>query len=121
MISEIPLVSEILEFGQGDDDCVFEVFKGMHYLHKGYYTLINYGDGWWEDTLNQDIWCNQMIEEEWKKVDWEQFETTIEKIFKIMCGSYINENKFFEALGKLSEMGDGYRPQRKTDELKEKE
>lgn len=112
-MNDEPLVSEILQFGQGDDDCVFDVFKGIHYLQKGYYTLINYGNEWWEDALNQDIWCNQMIEEEWKKIDWEQFENTIEKIFKIMSGSYIDECKFYDALEKLNKNGIGYRPQRK--------
>lgn len=66
-MSDEPLVSEILQFGQSDDDCVFEAFKGIHYLQKGYYILTNYGDEWWKDTLNQDIWCDQMIKEEWEK------------------------------------------------------
>lgn len=118
-MSDEPLLAEVLNFGQGDDDCVFDAFKGIYYLQKGYYTLINYGDEWWEDTLNQDVWCNKLIEEQWHKIDWEQFETTIEMIFKVMCGSYVNEYKFFEALEKLNELGDGYRPQRKSEQLKE--
>jgi len=118
-MSDEPLLAEVLNFGQGDDDCVFDAFKGIHYLQKGYYTLINYGDEWWEDTLNQDVWCDKLIKEQWHKIDWEQFETTIEMIFKVMCGSYVNEYKFFEALEKLNELGDGYRPQRKSEQLKE--
>lgn len=111
-MNDEPLVRDILEFGQGDDDCVFEAFQGIHYLLQGYYTLVNYGDDWWKNTLNQDVWCDQLIKEQWEKVDWEEFETAIEIIYKVMCGSYVRESKFYEALENLNERGIGFRPKR---------
>lgn len=112
-MSNEPLLAEVLDFGQSDDDCVFDVFQGIYYLQKGYYALINYGDEWWKDALNQDIWCDQMIKEEWEKIDWEEFEDAIEKITKIMIGSYVSESKFYKALEILHDKGIGFRPQRK--------
>jgi len=116
-MSEIPTVDTLLEFGQGDDDVVFELFKGVHQMMQGYYTLFNYGDEWWE-ALNQDVWCDKMISDAFEKVDWEAVEEALEITYKVMCGSYVREPKLFEALEIINEKGIGFRPQRK-EQLKE--
>lgn len=96
---EVPTVDKILEFGQGDDDVVFELFQGIHYMMAGYYALFNYGDEWWE-AMNQDIWMNDIVKEVWGKVDWEDVEMALEITYKVMCGSYVRESKFYDALEK---------------------
>ena len=109
---EEPTLSECLEFGQGDDDTVFELFEGVHLMLEGLYKVLNYGDDWWK-SMNQSIWCDDMISAEAKKIDWDKLDDVLNRIFIIMAGAYMREEKFFSALKRLTDMGVGFRPQRR--------
>ena len=110
--TEEPTLSSVLEFGQCDDDDVLELFNGLKMMSDGFYKLINHGDEWW-DAMNQDVWFNEAMKNEWNKVDWDEVETAIEMMSKLMIGTYVRLNKFVDGLNTIEQIGLGYRPQRK--------
>lgn len=114
-MSEEPTLSSVLDFGQGDDDTVLELFNGLNSMLNGYYTLENYGDKWWE-AMNQDIWFDAAMQEEWNKVDWETVLASIEMMSKLMIGTYVKFGKFTDGLNVIGDIGKGHRPQRKKNE-----
>lgn len=107
-----PKLSKVLEFGQQDDDIVLDLFNGLNKMVNGYYQLINYGDDWWK-AMNQDSWFDSEMKEVWESVDWDEVETALELLSKLMIGTYVRLNRFTEGLNEISELGLGHRPQRK--------
>lgn len=110
-----PTLSSTLEFGQQDDDIVLELFNGLNNMVNGYYTLVSHGEDWWS-AMNQDTWFDAEMKKVWESVDWDEVETALEIASKLMIGTYVRLNKFTDGLNELSELGKGYRPQRKKGE-----
>lgn len=99
-------VREILEYGQGQDDAIAEVFKEFNNFRNGYYGLINYGDEWWE-VLNQDCVFDEMMKEQWKEIEQIDFMSVIEKMAKALAGTYVNFSAFADVVVKASADGHG--------------
>lgn len=104
-------VSEILNFGQGDDDIILECTRAISNMLEGYYTLegTSTGSGWWE-SLNRTVWHDELISEQWNKIDWDKVIDALNIIEIVLKGEYIRSRKFVEALELEKELGHGFRP-----------
>lgn len=112
---EATKVSDILCFGQGDDEIILKCTKAINMMLEGFYALDNYsrgghfGTGWWE-ALNRSVWHDLIISEQWEKIDWEKWYDAMSIIDIVIKGEYINSSKFIKALENEKELGHGFRP-----------
>lgn len=115
--NEEPKLSDLLNFGQGDDDIILRCTEAINKMLEGFYTLDNYSRGqnsskWWL-ALNRSTFHDSIISEQWAKIDWDVFMDSLWTIQIVMNGEYIKSDKFVEALKKMKELGYGYRPNSK--------
>ena len=101
-------LSEILEYGQGYDDVIVELFKNFQKFRDGYYGLINYGDDWWKN-FNQSTWFDKTMQEQWKQIEDIDFMTVIDTMAMAMAGEYVNFDKFVNGVIDAYENGGGFR------------
>ena len=102
-------LSEILEYGQGADDVIMEIFVGFHKFWDGYYTLVNYGDEWWKDTFNQSIEFDKLMKSQWQKLENADIGEVIDTMAIAMAGVYVKFGKFVEGVVGAYKDGKGYR------------
>ena len=108
-------VIDVLEYGQGDDGEIAEIFKAFKQFRDGYYELVNWGDDWWK-VFNQDTMFDEMMSEQWNEIEKIDFMSVIEKMAKAMIGTYVRFNYFAETVILASEEGKGYQPNRAEQE-----
>lgn len=104
-------VVDVLEYGQGDDGEIAEIFKAFKQFRDGYYELTNWGDEWWK-VLNQDTMFDEMMAEQWKEIEKIDFMSVIEKMAKALVGTYVRFDFFAETVILASEEGKGFQPNR---------
>lgn len=104
-------VVDVLEYGQGDDGNIAEIFKAFKKFRDGYYELTNWGDDWWK-VLNQDTMFDEMMAEQWKEIEKIDFMSVIEKMAKALVGTYVRFDCFAETVILASEEGKGFQPNR---------
>lgn len=108
-------VIDVLEYGQGDDGNIAEIFKAFKQFRDGYYELVNWGDDWWK-VFNQDTMFDEMMAEQWNEIEKIDFMSVIEKMAKAMIGTYVRFDSFAETVILASEAGKGYQPNRAEQE-----
>ena len=108
-------VIDVLEYGQGDDGNIAEIFKAFKQFRDGYYELVNWGDDWWK-VFNQDTMFDEMMSEQWNEIEKIDFMSVIEKMAKAMIGTYVRFNSFAETVILASDEGKGYQPNRAEQE-----
>ena len=101
-------LAEVLDYGQGYDDVIAELFENFKKFRDGYFGLINYGDDWWK-AFNQSTWFDEAMQEEWDKIEEIDFSATIEKMAMAMAGSYVRFEKFADGVKDAYEQGCGFR------------
>ena len=104
-------VVDVLEYGQGDDGEIAEIFKAFKQFRDGYYELTNWGEDWWK-VLNQDTMFDEMMAEQWKEIEKIDFMSVIEKMTKALVGTYVRFDFFAETVILASEEGKGFQPNR---------
>lgn len=90
-------VVDILEYGQGYDDSIAEIFEAFNNFRNGYFGLINYGDDWWK-TFNQDTMFDEMMASQWSEIEKIDMMGVIEKMAKAMIGTYVCFDRFVQVL-----------------------
>lgn len=113
-LTEEPKLSDVLDFGQADDDRVNEIVQAFFMIYNGYYRLTLINEEWWKG-MNQDVFFVSQIKEQWERVNQAVFEDVLNKIANALVGGYVKKERFVEALQKLSDMSIGYRPGRNVD------
>ena len=102
-------LADVIDWGQGYDDDIMELFKAFKKFRDGYYELINYDDDWWR-LFNQGTDFDEIMEEAWKEIDDKyRFMTNIEKMAVAMAGTYVRFNKYVDAVLDAYEKGNGLR------------
>ena len=86
-------VVDILEYGQGYDDEIAEIFEAFNKFRDGYYELVNYGDEWWQ-VFNQDTMFDEMMRTQWSEIEKIDMDGVIEKMAKAMIGTYVSFDRF---------------------------
>ena len=84
---------DILEYGQGYDDFIAEVYEAFNQFRNGYYGLLNFGDEWWE-TFNQDNMFDDMMKKQWAEIEKIDLMSVIDKMAKAMAGTYVDFDAF---------------------------
>lgn len=111
------LLADVLEYGQGYDDDITELFKAFKMFRDGYYALINYGDDWWE-VFNQGKDFDEIMEEQWKQIEDIDFMNLIEKMAVAMAGTYVRFDRFVDGVVDAYEQGNGFRHKEQENEQK---
>ena len=108
-------VVDILEYGQGYDDGIAEIFEAFNNFRNGYYGLINYGDDWWK-TFNQDTMFDEMMASQWSEIEKIDMMEVIEKMAKAMIGTYVSFERFTQVLIDANQNKMGFRHEEKQNE-----
>ena len=108
-------VVDILEYGQGYDDSIAEIFEAFNNFRNGYYGLINYGDDWWK-TFNQDTMFDEMMASQWSEIEKIDMMGVIEKMAKAMTGTYVSFDRFAQVLIDADKNKMGFRHEEKQNE-----
>ena len=108
-------VVDILEYGQGYDDSVAEIFEAFNNFRNGYFGLINYGDDWWK-TFNQDTMFDEMMASQWSEIEKIDMMGVIEKMAKAMIGTYVSFDRFAQVLIDANQNKMGFRHEEKQNE-----
>ena len=108
-------VVDILEYGQGYDDDIVEIFEAFNNFRNGYYGLINYGDDWWK-TFNQDTMFDEMMASQWSEIEKIDMMEVIEKMAKAMIGTYVSFERFTQVLTDANQNKMGFRHEEKQNE-----
>lgn len=108
-------VVDILEYGQGYDDSIAEIFEAFNNFRNGYYGLINYGDDWWK-TFNQDTMFDEMMASQWSEIEKIDMMGVIEKMAKAMIGTYVSFDRFAQVLIDADKNKMGFRHEEKQNE-----
>lgn len=103
----VPLAN-VIEWGQGYDDTVVELLQSLKKFRDGYYELINYGDDWWRN-FNQGVEFNEIMQEQWGKIEKIDFMTILDKMAIATAGAYIDFDKFVDGVLDAYENGNGFR------------
>ena len=101
-------VVDILEYGQGYDDSIAEIFEAFNNFRNGYFGLINYGDDWWK-TFNQDTMFDEMMASQWSEIEKIDMMGVIEKMAKAMIGTYVSFDRFAQVLIDANQNKMGFR------------
>lgn len=101
-------VVDVLDYGQGYDNEIAEVFKAFKMFRDGYYGLVGFGENWWE-VFNQGTEFDEIMGEHWEKIKSEQLMLYIETMAIAMAGTYIRFDEFAETVILASEEGKGFR------------
>lgn len=101
-------ISDIVEYGQGYDDAILEVFKAFRKFYDGYYELVNYGDDWWE-TLNQDVCFERVMEKEWANFTSLDMDSVLSNMKMALIGVYVRLDRFVDGLDDAFQKGNGLR------------
>ena len=109
-------VVDILEYGQGYDDSIAEIFEAFNNFRNGYYGLINYGDDWWK-TFNQDTMFDEMMASQWSEIEKIDMMGVIEKMAKAMIGTYVSFDRFAQVLIDAYKNKMGFRHEEKQNEI----
>lgn len=107
-------LSQVLEYGQGYDDVIVELFKSFKQFMEGYFGLINYGDDWWQN-FNQGVEFDEVMKEQWKKIESIDFMKTIDTMAMAMAGTYVDFYKFVNGVIDAYEQGGGFRHKENAD------
>lgn len=103
-------IEKCLDYGQGYDDTIVELFKAFKKFSDGYYELIDYGDDWWM-CFNQNSEFNKIMKDAWERLDGEhnRIMTCIDIMQIALVGGYCNFDKFTDGVIEAYENGGGFR------------
>ena len=105
-------VREIIDWGQGYDDDIFEIIKSFKKFRDAYYELADY-DEWWT-IFNQDVWFDRSMAKEWGELEDADIQGCIERMAKQIVGTYIRFGQFFKGLEEAHNEGLGLRHKKET-------
>ena len=108
-------VIEILNYGQGCDDEIANIFNAFKKFRDGYYELIDYGENWWR-VFNQSTMFDEMMSEQWETFNKIDFMELIGKMSIAMAGTYVNFDAFADTVIVAAEHGYGFQPSKKDKE-----
>ena len=108
-------VVDILEYGQGYDDEIAEIFEAFNKFRDGYYELVNYGDEWWK-VFNQDTMFDEMMASQWSEIEKIDMMEVIEKMAKAMVGTYVRFGAFAKVVIDADKNKMGFRHEEKQNE-----
>ena len=113
-------VVDILEYGQGYDDEIAEIFEAFNKFRDGYYELTNYGDDWWK-VFNQDTMFDEMMQTQWSEIEKIDLMAVIEKMAKAMVGTYVRFGMFAKVVIDADKNKMGYRHEEIQNETSRKD
>ena len=90
-------LESIIDYGQGDDEWILQIFKAFKKFYEGFYELIDNGDAWW-DAFNQSTYFNETMQREWQKIEDIDMISTLGNMANAMMGTYLKYEKFVDAL-----------------------
>lgn len=102
------LLSDVIDWGQGYDDSIIELLQSFKKFRDGYYGLINYGNEWWE-VFNQGADFDDIMKEQWDKVESVDFMNLVEKMAVTIAGTYVTFDKFVNGVIDAYNNGNGLR------------
>lgn len=102
------LLSDVIDWGQGYDDNIIELLQAFKKFRDGYYELINYGDDWWK-TFNQGVYFDEIMKEQWDKVESINFMNCVEKMAVSIAGTYVRFDEFVDGVVDAYNKGNGLR------------
>lgn len=108
-------LKEVIDWGQGYDDTIIELLKAFKKFRDGYYGLINYGGDWWKE-FNQGVDFNEIMKEQWRKIDANDFMNCIEKMAVAIAGTYVRFNEFVDGVIEAYDSGKGLRHKKEGDD-----
>lgn len=103
----VPL-ADVIDWGQGYDDTIMELLQAFKKFRDGYYGLINYGDNWW-DMFNQGTEFEEMMKEQWQKLEKIDIMDIIEKMAIAIAGTYVKFDDFVDGVVDAYDNGNGLR------------
>ena len=83
-----------------------ELFKGLREMIHGFYELYGCDEKWWKHC-SWSTFEDELIEQEWNKIDWGMFMDVVNKIEIIMMGSYCDPKRFLAGMEQLKADGVG--------------
>ena len=95
-------LEKAIDYGQGNDEAITEIFKSFKAFRDGYYGLLNYGEDWWE-VFNQGQAFDETMREAWEEIESMDIMESLEVMAMAMAGSYVNFNRFAEGVISLQE------------------
>lgn len=97
-LEEKPLLEDVIDWGQGNDDHCTEIIEAFNKFRDGYYDLCSFSDSDWWEFMNQDTAFNNLMKREWDKLEFINFMEIMERMAIILSGGYTRYNKFAEGV-----------------------
>lgn len=100
-------LADVISWGQAYDDEAIEVIKSFKKFYDGFNELCNIGD-WWE-LMNQGSPFDDVVKEQWKKLEDIDVMMILDTIAMALAGTYVRFDKFTEGCINAFENGHGFR------------
>lgn len=96
-----PSLEQVIDYGQGDDEVITELFINFKKLRDGYYGLVNNGNDWWT-VFNQGIEFDREMAKIWESIDKNtEFMEKLTQMGMLMTGAYIHFDDFVDGLSEI--------------------
>lgn len=102
-------LADVLDYGQADDRDALEVLQAFQQFTDGYYRLCSISDVEWWEWMNQSTMFNEIMEEQWDKLNKIDFMSIIGKMEIALAGAYVRFSPFVDGVTEAFENGCGFR------------